>query len=147
MAHSELAQHCLELLAPLGAARSRRMFGGHGIYLDDLFIAIIAFERLYLKADDATRGAFEAAGCEPFVYDAAGKAMTMSYWTVPAEAMESPAQMQPWARLAIAAALRAKAAKPASTRRKPRADAAAEKATPHKARAATPRAKPATRRS
>jgi DNA transformation protein len=36
----------------------------------------------------------------------------MSYWTVPAEAMESPALMQPWARLAISAALRARAARP-----------------------------------
>jgi len=147
MAHDELAQHCLELLAPLGAARGRRMFGGHGVYVDDLFIAIIIFERLYLKADDATRGAFEAAGCEPFVYRAAGKPTTMGYWTVPAEAMESPAQMQPWARLAIAAALRAKAAKPASTRRKPPAAPPAAKATPRKARAATARAKPTNRRS
>lgn len=35
----------------------------------------------------------------------------MGYWTVPAEAMESPALMQPWARHALAAALRARAAK------------------------------------
>ena len=43
--------HCLELLAPHGAARARRMFGGVGIYLDGLFIALIADERLYLKVD------------------------------------------------------------------------------------------------
>ena len=27
-------------LPPLGAARSRRMFGGHGLYVDDLFVAL-----------------------------------------------------------------------------------------------------------
>ena len=48
-----LVDHCLELLAPMGEARARRMFGGYGLTLDGLFLAIIAFDRLYLKADDA----------------------------------------------------------------------------------------------
>jgi DNA transformation protein and related proteins len=114
---SALVDHCLELLAPLGTVRARRMFGGHGLYLDDLFFALVAWERLYLKVDDETRGHFEAARCEPFVYAGKNKPIAMSYWTVPADAMESPASMQPWARLAIAAALRARAAKPAAARK------------------------------
>ena len=116
-----LVDHCLELLAPLGAVRAKRMFGGHGLYIDDLFMAIIGFERLYLKADAASRERFEAAGGEPFVYDAKSGAVSLGYWTVPADAMESPALMQPWARQAIEAALRARAAKPAAPRSRPRA--------------------------
>ena len=84
---------------------------GHGFYVDELFIALIAFGRLYLKADASTRARFEAAGCEPFVYDGKGKPVTMRYFTAPEDAMESPALMQPWARLALEAALRARAAK------------------------------------
>jgi DNA transformation protein len=118
-----LVDHCLELLAPLGTVRAKRMFGGHGLYVDELFVALIAFERLYLKVDTQTRAAFERAGCEPFVYEGKGKPITMSYWTVPAEAMESPALMQPWARQAIAAALRARAAKPSAAPRRARATA------------------------
>ena len=110
-ADRELVEHCRELLAPLGAVRARRMFGGHGFYIDELFVALIAFGRLYLKADAITRGRFEAAGCEPFVYDGQGKPVTMGYFTAPDDAMESPALMQPWARLALEAALRARAAK------------------------------------
>jgi DNA transformation protein and related proteins len=128
-----LVDHCLELLAPLGAVRARRMFGGHGLYIDELFVALIAFERLYLKADAVSEPAFRAAGCGPFVYDGKGRPMTMSYWTVPAEAMESPALMQPWARQAIDAALRARAAKAS--------------AAPRKARAARPKARPTPSRS
>lgn len=109
----ELVEHCRELLAPLGSVRVKRMFGGHGFYVDELFIALIAFGRLYLKADALTRARFEAAGCEPFVYDGKGKPVTMSYFTAPEDAMESPALMQPWARLALEAALRARAAKKA----------------------------------
>ena len=130
-----LVDHCLELLAPLGAVRARRMFGGHGLYCDDLFFALIANDGLYVKVDAQSQPAFVAAGCEPFVYDAKGRAMTMSYWSVPAEAMESPAVMQPWARQALAAALRANAAKAAAAPRKPRA-------TRVQAQASTSRRKP-----
>jgi len=119
----ELLAHSLELLAPLGALRSRRMFGGYGIYADEIFIAIIAFEQLWLKADAETIPAFQQAGCAPFRYDKQGQVMTMAYYAAPEEAMESPALMQPWARLALAAALRARAAKAPkqSPRRKPQA--------------------------
>lgn len=104
--------HCLELLAPLGAARARRMFGGHGIYLDDLFIAIVLADRLYLKVDAQSRGAFEAAGCEPFVYDAKTGSIAMDYFSVPPDALESPAAMRDWALGALQAALRSRAAQP-----------------------------------
>jgi DNA transformation protein and related proteins len=109
---NEFVSHCAELLASVGAVRTRRMFGGHGLYVDDLFVALIAAERLYLKVDAGTRAAFEAAGCVPFVYDRDGKAASLGYFSAPEEAMESPPLMQPWARLALAAALRARAAKP-----------------------------------
>lgn len=103
--------HCQELLAPLGAVRSRRMFGGHGLYVDDIFVALIAFERLYLKVDASTRAQFEAAGCEPFIYDKKGQALSLGYFSAPQDAMDSPTLMLPWARLALEAALRARAAK------------------------------------
>lgn len=121
MASPDFAAHCQELLAPLGRVRAKRMFGGYGLYVDEVFCALIAFDRLYLKVNAETRGRFEAAGGEPFVYDGKAKHVTMSYYTVPAEAMESPALMQPWARLALQAALAARAApaKAATPRKRP----------------------------
>ena len=109
MSEPEFVSHCRELLAPLGAVRVRRMFGGWGLYVDELFVAIIAAERLYLKADAAARPSFEAAGCKPFVYDAKSKSISLGYWSAPDEALESPALMQPWARLALQSALAARA--------------------------------------
>lgn len=102
-----------ELLEPLGLISTRRMFGGHGVYCDGLFIAIVIDGRLYLKVDEQTRSAFVAAGSAPFVYEGQKKPIEMSYWNVPEEALDSPEQMQPWAKLAIAAALR----KPAKVKR------------------------------
>ena len=127
MPHDALIEHCIELLAPLGSVRTRRMFGGHGFYIDDVFVALIAFEQFFVKTDAGTRPRFEAAGCQPFVFESAGKPPTVtSYFTVPAEAMESPALMLPWARLALQAALAARAAKkPVRPRRARRASAAA----------------------
>jgi DNA transformation protein len=111
-ASAPFVAHCLELLAPLGAVRAKRMFGGHGLYVDSLFIALIAGERLYLKSDDRSRSAFEHAGCQPFAYSRSDRdAVTLGYWSAPDEALESPQLMAPWARLALASALRAQASK------------------------------------
>jgi DNA transformation protein len=123
--------HCTELLGSLGPVRSRAMFGGYGFYADGMFVALIAFDRLYLKADEHTRERFAAAGGEPFVYAGKGKPVTMSYWTVPPEAMESPALMAPWARLALQAALAANAAQAPRPAARPKARPGARK-TPTK---------------
>ena len=107
-AKDEFASYCGELLSGLGAVRVKRMFGGHGIYVDDLFVAIVVGETLYLKADAETTPRFEAAGCAPFVYEAKGRRVSMAYRAAPAEAMDSPALMRPWVALALQAALRAR---------------------------------------
>ena len=97
-----------ELFAPLGRIASRRMFGGAGIYCDDLFFAIVIDDVLYLKVDELNRAQFEAEGMEPFRYEAKGKLTQMNYYRAPDEALDSPALMHPWARSALAAALRAR---------------------------------------
>ena len=101
-----LIEHLRDLLEPLGSVSARAMFGGHGLYLDGLMIGVIMDEALYFKTDAQTRDAFEAAGCAPFVYDLKGEPLTMSYWSVPEEAMDSAQAMQPWALRAIEAARR-----------------------------------------
>lgn len=127
-------EHCIELLNPLGSVRAQRMFGGWGLYIDGLFVALIASERLFLKVDAASREQFAAAGCEPFVYGKGDKPVSMGYWTAPADALDSPALMQPWARLAVQAALSARALKP---------DAAARRQAAPKARTRTTATRPA----
>ena len=133
MSTPALVEHSLELLSSLGAVRSRRMFGGWGLYAGAVMVGLIAFDRLYLKVDADTRGRFEQAGCDPFVYTGQSKPVTMSYWTVPDEAMESAAEMQPWARLALQAALAAAVAKA------PKAPKAAKAAKPPARKATRPR--------
>lgn len=126
----------VELLAPLGAVRTRRMFGGHGLYLDGLFIALLADQMLFLRCDADEQAAFAAAGSQPFRYvSASGPRTVGGYWRAPDEAMDSPQAMAPWARRALASALRAAAAKAAAPAPKAR-PAARKTATPTGAKAA-----------
>ncbi len=110
-----------ELFAPLGALTARRMFGGHGLYLDGLFIAIVADGRLFLKTDAETTPAFLAAECAPFTFEAKGKSTEMSYWSVPDSAMDTSEDLAPWAKLAVAAAMRKPAVKKAAKSSKKKA--------------------------
>lgn len=114
-----------QLLARLGPITVRRMFGGHGVYCDGFFIAIVHDGTLWLKTDELTRERFLAEGGEQFVYQRLGKAASLGFHTPPPEALESPPEMLVWSRLALEAALRARNAPPASRHK-------AEKKTPLK---------------
>ncbi len=100
--------HVLEIMRPTAAATARRMFGGHGVYVDDRMCALIADDVLYLKVDAVDRPRFELAGLGPFVYARrGGERAVMSYHRAPDDALDSAAAMSEWLRLAIGAALRA----------------------------------------
>jgi DNA transformation protein len=103
---TEFIAHLRDLFAPFARIDVRAMFGGYGLYRDGTIFAIAIDDAVYLKVDDETRAAFAAAGSAPFVYTGSAKPITMSYWSAPEEAIDSPQDMLPWARLAYAAALR-----------------------------------------
>jgi DNA transformation protein and related proteins len=107
----EFIEYVMELFGPFGTVGARRMFGGHGVYLDGLMFAIVSEDALYLKADEMNRVEFEQAGCEIFGYARKGKRATLGFFRAPEDAMESPELMLPWARTAYAAALRTNAKK------------------------------------
>ncbi len=66
-----------------------------------------------IEADVETRGEFEAAGSQPFVYMARDKPTTVSYWRLVAEAYDDADALKRWAGLGFAAAQRAAAKKAA----------------------------------
>jgi DNA transformation protein and related proteins len=127
----DIAWFC-ELLAPLGRVTARRMFGGAGLYVDGLIVGLEIEGTLYLKTDDLTRERFAVAGGSPFVYAGKGKAITVSYWTAPDEAMDSPEAMRPWAMLALDASLRSAAAKLAAKKAVSKKKVTSKKAAPRK---------------
>jgi DNA transformation protein and related proteins len=125
----DFADYCCELLSGVGTTTPKRMFGGWGISVDGVTIAVIADlgklggsnQKLYLKVDDVTKVEFEAAGGKRFeMASKEGKTMGMNYFTTPDETMESPDAMLPWARLALNVALDAKAKAKPKVSKKPK---------------------------
>ncbi len=98
--------HCAELLAPLGTVGVRRMFGGFGLAIDGLPVAIVVGDRLYLKTSADSAADFAAAGCEPFRYRRRGSEQLVetSMWSAPEVALDTPRTMRPWAQRALVAA-------------------------------------------
>jgi DNA transformation protein len=100
--------HAEELFAPFGDIRIRKMFGGAGVYCDDLFFAILDDEVVYFKVDDETRKEFEKRGLRPFAFEMKdGSSATMSYYNAPEEIFDDEDELKRWATLALDAAGRA----------------------------------------
>jgi DNA transformation protein len=110
--------HLMELLQPLEDVRARAMFGGYGVYRNDVMFGLVADDVFYLKADDVTRSDFDAAGLGPFVYRSRGKEMPMPYFQAPPAAMEDADEMCRWAAKAYDVAVRTAKPKSARSRRR-----------------------------
>jgi DNA transformation protein and related proteins len=97
-----------DLFADFGPVRTRKMFGGQGIYSGDRMIAMEVKGEIWIKADANSRAVFEAAGSSPFLYPVKdGKIATIPYWRLPDAALDDPAELTKWAQLGLQAALRA----------------------------------------
>lgn len=79
-----------DLFAGLGPVSIRRMFGGKGIYFDNVIIAIEIRGELMLKADAKNAPELAAAGCRQWTYTGS-----------------RPDEMAVWARKSYEAGLRA----------------------------------------
>jgi DNA transformation protein and related proteins len=101
----DFVEHVCELLAPLGAIRSKRMFGGWCIYVDEVPTGLVAYDTLWFKVDDGNRADYEAAGVGPFK-PFPDRDTVMSYWQVPAAVMDDRRSLVDWARRAFDAAMR-----------------------------------------
>jgi DNA transformation protein len=93
--------------ASFGPIAIRRMFGGAGLFRDGLMFALVANDTLYLKVNDSNQADFEERGMGPFTYLRKSKMASLRYFQVPAEILEDPHELKPWAEKAFAVALSA----------------------------------------
>ncbi len=108
----EFVSYVVDLMQSIGPVRAKAMFGGHGVFLDELMFALVADNILYLKVDKETETEFKDRGLDAFAYQKKGKetsykAIKMSYYQVPEEALEDSEEMNLWANKAYSVALRA----------------------------------------
>jgi len=103
---NQFLDYVIEQLQGLERLTSRRMFGGAGLYKDDIFFGLIYKDRLYFKTDEATRPAYEARGGEPFrPRPQFASLKSAAYYTVPADVLEDSEELTSWARRSVIAAL------------------------------------------
>ena len=79
------------------------MFGGHGLYQADRFFGILMDGRLYLKTDEQSRPGYVEQGMGPFIYEKARRTLTINYFEVPPDVLESREDFVAWAQRAIQA--------------------------------------------
>ncbi len=108
--HDEFIDYLLELMQPLGPVSAKAMFGGYGIYIDDLMFALVADDVLYFKTGSENLSDFEQRDLPPFSYQRNGKVYNMSYSEAPAEVFDDADAMVLWANHAIEAALKSRKA-------------------------------------
>jgi DNA transformation protein and related proteins len=96
-----------QLSRAVPAIRARRMFGGVGIYANDLFFALIADDAVYFKTDEATQKEFESRGMGPF-RPSGDEGGSMRYHQLPEDVLENPEALGVWANKAIAVARQVK---------------------------------------
>jgi len=101
-------EYLKELLEWLPQLRAKRMFGGAGLYSEEMFFAIADDAGLYLKADGQSVDFYKKGGGEQFTYESKGKVGKMNFWSVPADVLEDPDELRRWVRVSLDTALRAK---------------------------------------
>ena len=85
----------LDQLNGLRGVTCRSMFGGYGLYRNDVFFGIIHKSRLYFKTDEANRARYKSKGMKPFRPNA--KQTLKTYYEVPIEIIEDQEQLVEWA--------------------------------------------------
>ena len=107
----EFLAYLQDLFGAHGVVKAKSLFGGVGLYIDDLMFGFLdRDETIYLRADDANRPAFQAAGSNPFRYPLkTGEEFEIGYWRMPEEALEQPELAAEWARGSLDAAMRKRA--------------------------------------
>ena len=102
---SDFLAYVLEQLAGLAGVSSRRMFGGVGLYCEELFFGLIDNDTLYLRVNDDNRADYTVRGMGPFRPYADRPELSMSYYEAPADVLEDAAQLVSWARRSVAVAM------------------------------------------
>jgi len=105
---TEFVTHLNDVFERFGPIHAKRMFGGYGVYHQDLMFALVADDVLYLKADAESSAFFDQLGLSRFEYIKDGKMTRMSYYMAPEEIFDDADVAKVWAVRAYEAALRSR---------------------------------------
>ena len=91
-----------DLFGGLGEIATRPMFGGAGVFCDDVMFALIGPDgALYLKAEGVLASALAGGGSEPFAYERDGACRNLNYWRMPEDGLVDADEARLWASRAL----------------------------------------------
>ena len=106
--------YILEQLAGIKDLRSRRMFGGVGLYSGELFFGLIDDDTVFFKTDSTNSAEYVARNMPRFMPFPDRPEAVMAYYQVPADVLEDNEEIEGWARKSVTVAMRSRArARPA----------------------------------
>ena len=104
---SSFQQFVLDQLRDMGDVTCRAMFGGFGLYQNDVFFGIIHKSRLYFKTNESTKERYVQEGMKPF---RPNRSQTLkNYYEVPADVIDEPDRLVEWAQEAVECAVKGQA--------------------------------------
>lgn len=116
--NDDFLEFVIDQLQRLTDVRSRRMFGAHGLYQDDVFFAIVDGGTLYFRTGETNRGDYVERGMKPFEYKPGG--VLKNYYQVPVDVLEDDDMLYQWAEKAVRAQIEHQAKSSKKARRKKR---------------------------
>ena len=86
-------------------AEAKAMFGGYGIKIEGVTMAMIVDDVLYFKVDESNKADYEKYDMLPFTYhQKGGKPVAMSYYEVPPTVTEDPKLLKEFVEKSLAIA-------------------------------------------
>ncbi|MBF9000769.1 TfoX/Sxy family DNA transformation protein [Vibrio nitrifigilis] len=85
-----IIKNSMRLFEKLGRVKSRSMFGGFGIFVDDTMFALVVNDMLHIRADDSCSEKYKQQGLEPYVYKKRGFPVVTKYFALPESFWDTP---------------------------------------------------------
>lgn len=101
----EFYKSALDTLSASRPIRARKMFGGAGVYLDEVFFSVLDDDRIFFKVDAENVGEYDALGMGPWVM--MGEPQD-HYRELPPSIYEDASKLGEWMDKSAAAAARKK---------------------------------------
>ncbi|QNN21522.1 TfoX/Sxy family protein [Planctomycetales bacterium ZRK34] len=105
-ANSEFVEYVVDALTGFDFVEPRRMFGGYGLFCDEVMFAIVVDDVLYVRVDAVTDGDFDDEVSPRFSYMRAGRPCKLPYRQIPDAAMDNREALCRYAELGREAAIR-----------------------------------------
>ena len=96
-----ILKNSMQLFAQLGKVKSRSMFGGFGIFVDDTMFALAVNSKLHIRTNPVTVATFKKNGFKPYVYKKRGFPVVTKYFALPEDSWDDSELILNYARSAL----------------------------------------------